>query len=400
MPAGGPEFPFQPEGRCADGSGETTTMHLPSTNQRPLLNLLAAGLATLGAARSASAADVGGIAIHGSLSATASYSDQYNYLGDTRDSLDLNQTELILNGTKQFDNGLKAAAQIYAYELAGYEDLTIDFANLDYSFRQEIGVRVGRNKLPAGFYNDVQDLDQVRVFASLPLNFYPRTFRAISASYDGGALYGNVPAGKAGSLDYQVFGGVGRQLDEEMPFMESVGATKLVPGTTYGFALAWNLPVDGLRAGYSYQRLPGIDIELGFPRADVDYVNQIASVEYTRGKWIVTAEYKHVEIDNEVTNFPVPASHSEEDHSYLQVTYQATDKLGLGIYYAYSDFSDSGVDRDTAFAACYALQPWWLVKAELHLMDGINNLDNAGDPNPGASDDTWNYLVLKTTLSF
>ena len=113
------------------------------------LKLFAGSAALL--ACSAHAADMGGVAVHGSLSLTSSYSPDYNYLGDTKDQLDLNQTELILNGTKRFDNGIKAAAQIYAYELAGYEDLSLGFANLDYSFNQQFACalrppKIGRTR--------------------------------------------------------------------------------------------------------------------------------------------------------------------------------------------------------------------------------------------------------------
>jgi hypothetical protein len=358
------------------------------------LSGLCAGLPLVGA-------DMGGIAIHGSLSTTASYSPDYNYIGDTKDSLDLNQNELIVNGTKRFENGIKLAAQLYAYELAGYEDMTVDFANIDYSFRQEIGVRIGRNKMPVGLYNEVQDLDQVRTFASLPLNFYARAGRAIGSAYDGGAIYGNIPAGKAGSFDYQVFVGTMPSLDERMPIMKGIaGATKLDLNTVYGASLVWNAPVEGLRLGYTYQALPQLDLDVGPAITEVDYENHVFSVEYTRGKWTAAAEYKYTKSRNEVTNFPVPPTTSRDQHSYVQLTYQATDKLGLGVYYGYSDFDGKGVDKDTAFAAAYALQPWWLVKAEVHFMDGINNLGNAGDSNPGATDDTWTYFVLKSTLSF
>jgi predicted porin len=133
---------------------------------------------------------------------------------------------------------------------------------------------------------------------------------------------------------------------------------------------------------------------------EIDYTAQVVSAEYTRGKWMVATEYKHASVDVEVTNFPVPPATSREDHVYVQLTYQATDKLGLGVYYAYSDYEGTGVDKDIAFAAAYALQPWWLVKAEVHAMDGINQLGHAGDHNPAASDDTWTYFVLKSTLSF
>ncbi|CAM2822286.1 hypothetical protein RAHE111665_02510 [Rariglobus hedericola] len=343
---------------------------------------------------------MGGVAIHGSLSSTASYSPDYNYIGDTKDSLDLNQTELTVNGTKRFDNGLKLAAQLYAYELAGYSDLTVDFANIDYSFRQEVGVRVGRNKLPSGFYNEVQDLDQVRVFASLPLNFYPRAGRSFGANYDGASVYGNIPGGKAGSFDYQAYAGMMQPLDKDMPFMKGLGSSKLDIQQVYGASLVWNAPVDGLRFGYTFQKAPKIDSQTGPAITEIDYQAQVLSIEYTRGKWIATVEYKHSDVTVDVTNFPVPSSSSTEDHAYAQLTYQATDKLGFGVYYCYSDYETSGVDKDAAFAASYAIQPWWLVKAEVHFMDGINNLGSSGDLNPGASDKTWNYLVLKTTLSF
>jgi hypothetical protein len=356
---------------------------------------------TAGTVLSLRAVDMGGVAVHGSLSSTASYSPEYNYIGDTKDSLDMNQTELTVNGTKRFDNGIKLAAQLYGYQLAGYKDLTVDFANADYSFRQEVGVRVGRNKLPVGFYNEVQDLDQVRVFASLPLNFYSRAARAIGSAYDGGALYGNIPAAGAGSFDYQAFVGTMPSPNKDTPLMQGIaGASKLDLNTVYGVSLVWNTPVEGLRFGYTYQGLPQMDLNVGPAISEIDYTNQVVSVEYTHGKWVATAEYKHVGSESTVTNFPVPPSKSQEDHTYVQLVYQATDKLGLGAYYCYSDYSTKGVDRDTAFAASYALQPWWLVKAEAHLMNGINNLGNAGDSNPGATDKTWTYLVLKTTLSF
>lgn len=368
------------------------------TNPRlPIAGLLVALCALPSATH---AADMGGVAIHGSLSATAAYSPEYNYLGDTDGSADLNQVELILNGTKRFENGLKLAAQIYAYELAGYEDMTVDFANLDYSFRREAGVRVGRNKLPVGFYTEVQDIDQVRVFASLPLNFYPRAARAFGASYDGVSLYGNVSAGKAGSVDYQLYYGMIQPLDEDMPFMQGIGATKLEVNTVYGFGTSWNTPVDGLRLGYSHQFVPQIDLVSGPAITDVRYVANVVSAEYTFGDWIASAEYKHTSTKSKVTNFPVPPSKGDEDQAYLQLTYQVNDDLGLGVYYAYSDFSTKGVVKDIALAASYAIEPWWLVKAEVHAIDGIGTLGDAGDANPGATDESWSYFVLKTTLSF
>ena len=354
--------------------------------------LLAAPVAKL------AAVDMGGVAIHGSLSGTAAYSDQYNYYGSTDNKVDVIQKELTVNGAYRFEDGLRVSAQIYAYELDNYQALGLDFANLDYSFRQEFGVRVGRNKLPLGFYNEVQDLDQVRTFASLPLNFYSRALRALGASIDGATLYGNVGLKQAGSLDYQVYLGVNSPLDSSLPFMKGLGSTSLKPRTVYGASLVWNTSVDGLRLGCSLEDLPSIDAVIGVP-SKIDYGVQVLSAEYTKGKWTASTEFKRNTSRVQIPSFSV-SSTSHEDDWYAQLTYQATDKLGLGTYYCRSFYETKGVDNDIAVAASYAIEPWWLVKLEAHAMEGINNLGVAGDVNTGASDKRWGYYVAKTTLSF
>jgi hypothetical protein len=344
------------------------------------------------------AVDMGGVAIHGSLSGTAAYSDQYNYYGSTDNKVDVIQKELTVNGAYRFENGLRTSAQIYAYELDGYQALTLDFANLDYSFRQEFGVRAGRNKLPLGFYNEVQDLDQVRTFASLPLSFYPRAARALGASLDGVTLYGNINLKPAGNLDYQLYAGVNGPLDSSLPLMQGIGATELKPHEVVGGSLVWNTMVDGLRLGYSCKYLPNIDMVRGIP-IEVKSIAHVLSAEYTWGKWVAATEFKRSIGRSYVPAFGA-SSTSHQDDWYAQLTYQATDKLGLGAYYGRSFMENKGVDNDIAIAASYALQPWWLVKAELHAIEGIANLGIAGDSNPGATDKTWNYFVVKTTLSF
>ena len=80
------------------------------------------------------AVDAGPVAIHGSISATAAVSDRYNYLGDTKDSPSINSIEAVINGSHRFENGLAASAQLYAYEVDNYSDVSLDFATLDYAF--------------------------------------------------------------------------------------------------------------------------------------------------------------------------------------------------------------------------------------------------------------------------
>jgi hypothetical protein len=391
-------------------------------NKRIPVSLIACSLGVAIATTAAQAYELGGVAIHGSLSSTAAYSDKYNFLGSTADSLDFIQNEATVNATKRFDSGLKIAGQIYAYRISDFSEVTLDFGNVDYSFTQEFGVRLGRNKTPIGLYNEVQDLDQVRIFASLPLNFYPRAYRAFAVSTDGISVYGNVGANKAGSFDYQMFCGYVGPVADQQPTMISSNLRELTPKILAGGSLVWNAPVDGLRLGYSYYQsygstlatntiaIPGLG-STGFA-GDFDYSAHVGSIEYTRGKWSAVTEYKHTRsIANMVNEQPlaggfVPAgsiansSDVTKDEVYFQLTYQATEKVGLGAYYAYSDFKNSTIDKDTALATSYAITPWWLIKGEVHFMDGIHELGTAGDNNPGATDEKWTYYVVKTTISF
>ncbi|MGC4072158.1 MAG: hypothetical protein QM760_06500 [Nibricoccus sp.] len=424
-----------------------------------LRSIPALALASLAVSSTVSAIDASGIAIHGSLSATGAYSDKYDYYGETADHFDVIAQEVTINGTYRFENGLRVAAQVYAYELADYSAVTLDFATLDYAFSEHLGVRAGRNKLPQGLYGEVQDLDQIRTFASLPLNFYPRALRSLSAGYNGAGLYGTVSLAKAGSLEYQAFFGWMDNIDGDAPYTRGL-ADLTVPESVdldqvYGGNLIWNLPVEGLKLAYTYNYLPGVKLaskvqtraaltEMGSSYAavaamidagygagtwdysglfagspglsEVDVTVQVFSAEYTHEKWIAAAEYKTMKNSGTTSLLAAPpfrtvnaSVSSSEEHWYVQTTYQATDKIGLGVYYAQSDFDPDNKNasddkftsiNDLAAAASYALTSNWLFKVEAHALDGLGKLNIAGDHNKGATDASWNYFVVKATFSF
>jgi hypothetical protein len=410
-------------------------------------------LAALAASGTVSAIDAGGIAIHGSISATGAYSGDYDYYGDTADHFDVIAQELTLNGSYRFDNGLRAAAQIYSYELAGYDELTLDFASLDYSFNDYIGVRAGRNKLPMGLYGEAQDLDQIRTFASLPLDFYVRAARPFTAGYNGLGLYGNASLGKAGSLEYQLFGGWASNVKGEAPASKATAGLTAADhadlDTLVGGALVWNTPVEGLKlsatrvvvdvtihthlqtraglaaTGFETPAPAQIDFFYGagtwdnsglFAGTKGTVINEgtidVFSFEYTHDKWVAVGEYKRQTSDVKVS---LPAlgvnavAEGKELSWYLQLTYQATEKLGVGAYYSQVDGDPDNLDarddkytssNDLAVAASYALTSNWLIKLEAHALDGLARLSSAGDRNIGATDPTWNLFIVKTTFSF
>lgn len=101
---------------------------------------------------------------------------------------------------------------------------------------------------------------------------------------------------------------------------------------------------------------------------------------------------------------------------YFSAARQITPKLQLGAYYSlfFSNYNDrAGSDlaatgepgyrafqKDFAVSARYDLKPWWIVKAEGHVINGTGQILNFED-NPSASQDRyWLMGVLKTTLFF
>lgn len=430
-------------------------------NCRRILGILVAA-GTLVTARLV-AGEAGPVAIHGALSTTASYADDWDFQGASAGSLSLNRVDLTLNGVHRFGNGLRVGAQVYAYRFAGYDEVTLDWANLDYSWTEAFGLRLGRNKIPIGLYNEVLDLDSVRVFANLPLSYYPRTQRAVTNASDNIMAYGRIVLGRAGGIEYEALFGRQENISAENPLVRGTNGL-LQAGTwkfdapVYGGSLIWSTPVEGLRFSYTYY-----EIESGGAACTLGYRNQLlpsqlgqpdlvdsilgagtwdqsglfagtsawiadnattfrtASVEFSRGDLVLTAEYKLQDRFGGTTTIPALARIGQAtttpfvdirwEFYYLQATYQVTKQIGVGAYYLHElrDRNSAGSSSDPkkylhdyAVAVSYAPNDWFVVKLEAHRMVGLTRLNFEGAKNifTADSDKDWNFFVFQTVFSF
>ena len=409
-----------------------------------------------GSSTQLSAVDAGPLTIHGAVSATAAISDRYNFLGETEGSPSVNVLEATLNGSHRFANGLTAAAQLYAYEVDNYSDLSLDFASLGYAFNEQVGVRAGRVKSAYGLYGEVQDLDMVRPFAFLPLRFYEKTLRPLTAAFDGVSLYGTFSLGAAGSLDYQIGYGLLPPVAADSPYVRNSLEGSLNRADDFdgddltGLWVFWNLPVDGFRVGFTRNEIYDFSLQgqmksaadAAEARGDArlaplafqagmwdlliagqpaqirgDYRREVFSVEYTRGDWQFAAEYQLLTLDS-VAEYPAPLgvqhSHTRGDAFYGMATWQATKRWQFGAYYseAYDDRSDrrgrklvavpnhTAWLKDTAVAASYSATDWWLIKAEIHLLNGTSGVTAYNNDPVTTWKPDWTYFVLKSTISF
>jgi predicted porin len=196
-----------------------------------------------------------------------------------------------------------------------------------------------------------------------------------------------------------------------------------------GGRLMWQLPVEGLQAGGSFQALR---FDLDFtPSAELlaqyemqmlippDFDGNVSlrvpiklwvlSAEYQWHGLLLAAEYGRVYGEYE-TNLLLPQSEVENHNGYLMASYQVTPWFTPGLYYsallpnvdAAGPKNRSSYQHDVALTLRYDITPHWLVKLEGHFMHGTAGLNAA--LNEVASvrelEENWGAFLVKTTGYF
>jgi hypothetical protein len=156
------------------------------------------------------------IQLHGYATQGFMYSTQNNFFTTNSSSGSPAWDEAVVNITSQPSPKLRIGAQ-GRYELLGNiggNNITLDWASVDYKFSEKLGVRVGKVKTPDALFNEVQDIDPAYIWSLLPQSIYPLTSRNSFLSHYGGVVYGRLKpsaklGAKLGNVDYRVFGGEG-----------------------------------------------------------------------------------------------------------------------------------------------------------------------------------------------
>lgn len=254
-------------------------------------DLIGAILAVVLSAGSAAASD--DLVMHGLVSQGFLKTNNNNYLNKSNDgSTEFN--EFILNFQKNMDEKVRVGMQLISRDLGseGNNNVKVDWGYGDYRYSDNLGLRLGRVKVPFGLYNQYRDIDMLRTPVLLPTGIYMEDYRTFLTGFNGGSVYGTIPMDK-GSLDLELVVG-GADIDPDAGVVKEVvgninrmfeaGATaKLYAGlaakgipapqlaalkaaglsvahsgeperdTTskicHSSKLVWNTPVEGLRIG-------------------------------------------------------------------------------------------------------------------------------------------------------
>ncbi len=422
----------------------TTTSRRTSTHDRPLGTPRCWAAILSLCALSAGAWDLNlgedqTVAFHGFGSQGFLYSSDYNYLGNTTDG-SFQFTELGLNASYSPFKRTRIAVQGFAFDTGPVGNLEpfLDYASIEYTFSDKIGLRGGRIRRPGGIYNHIQDVDLARTSVLLPQGIYDARWRDFSASIDGAELFGSIPLGKAGTLSYEAFCGMST-------FSEEGGVARWIlngkTGATFGQfeqplmvggQLWWNTPVRGLRAGVLIGELLDLGFDLSVPMGTGPYGPLVArvsnsgdvflqqySLEYLWKSWTFQAEYytfdfRYQQAQNVYSGpvlLPPPYSsvssqYVQPDAWYVSAAYRFNKWLEVGSYYTerYSDVhrrsgSSDQFQKDLALSFRFDPKDWWILKLEGHYIRGTGLLQD-DTHNPNRDDNGWFMLAVKTTFSF
>lgn len=371
--------------------------------------------------------------IHGFVSQGYIKTTRNNYLAKTeRSGGSFDFTEVGINITKPVGDRLRIAAQIFAHDLGplGNYAPQLDWYFLDYRFFDWLGLRAGKTKLPWGLYNESNDVDAGRVPVLLPQSLYSVSSREYLFAQTGGELYGDVPLGAAGALEYRLYGGTmfvnaqdsSAQLrDFEVPYVA-------------GGRLMWRPPLDGLQLGASaqfvrfdfdftptpeqraqYEMAGQLPADFGgVVTARLPFKLWVASIEYQHEGLLLAAEYGRQYVKYE-TNLLLPQTKVVNQSGYVMASYQVAPWFTPGVYYSalfknihaerppgQPEHPPSSYQHDIAVTLRYDINANWLVKLEGHYMHGTGGLTTALNGNRKLDElpEDWGVFLAKTTAYF
>jgi len=389
----------------------------------------------------AHAFELGNVEIHGFASQGYLKSDHNDYLVPSEEgSFEFN--EAAINFAAPLTDRLRFGLQLNSLDLGeiGNNDVELDWAFLDYEWKECLGLKAGKFKAPFGLYNEIQDYDMLYTWVLLPQSVYNKYSRESAISVQGGGIYGKKPLGAAGNLRYDLFagtmdmdtdGGVAKQTARET----RGDVDSITMNYTAGGRVNWETPLDGLllsATAYQWDIEYDIDAQIDVGGGTIlpanmntelsDARSYMLGAQYSFGNFTAAAEYLTYDGDIETDiDFPdpVPDVTRIQDYQpegyYGMISYRFTDWFEAGTYYSvfYSDKDDHGGDdqvqdgrldedfqawqKDLALTARFDINEYWLVKLEMHFMDGVAL---ASQTSEGPYEEDWILYGIKTTVTF
>ncbi len=387
------------------------------------------------------------IQMHGFASQGYLISSDNKYLGNSKDG-SFEYNEIGINFSVLINDDLRFGTQFFSRDLGDYgaNELSVDWGFLDYTYRDWLGCRAGRIKMPYGLYNRQRDADMLRTSILMPQSVYTEGLRGFVVGFYGFSLYGTKNLDAFGYIDYEVFTGT-FDVPANSPFVtESLEKVKysdpqyyiqlinlgvdvtdisIVITHTEGGMLVWNTPLDGLRLGVT-DLIGEVEYELGQASIPANLNGfLVISAEYDIGDVTFTAEHLGIDIETDVDTGGAVSETVKIEGYYGAVSWDIAKWITVGAaygeYFPNADDKDGSeivkapddppADYDGPLPDYYAWQKditasirlnvneYWCFKFETHFYDGLGLTSIAQNP-PDESEQNWILYLFKTSLTF
>lgn len=382
--------------------------------------------------------NAGDVQIHGFLSQGYLQTDHNNFLAETEDGT-FQFNEFGLNFSTQLSDKLQAGLQFFGRDMGdvGNDEVRVDWAFLNYRWKDWAGVKIGKAKMIFGLYNDTREIDMLRTSILLPQSVYVEVYRDSMASIKGLTFYGSLPVKYIGRLSYELsYGdatfdagdGVSQAIENfNAAYKLKVGDIDSDYACAYG--ITWDTPLDGLRFRYTGLEINGLEAtgSANLPLPNGTVVNSfdlkydlvrffVASGEYTLGNFTLASEY--MEMDLRAINKMGPiTSYRNTPYQgwYVSGSYRFNDVFTLGLSYSefYNDSNDKDGDKQVAagkkdyqtwlktytISTRFNINEYWLFKLEASYNDGFGAVQPVYNV-PADLEPYWWLFAAKATVSF
>lgn len=368
----------------------------------------------------------GKLQLHGFLTQGVVSTSHNNFMGSSEDQGSLDFREIGVNFSLRATPDLQVSGQLLSHRSGEMDDgrIQLDYGMVDWTVvsgeKGRAGVRLGRVKLPYGFYNETRDVAHTRPAAVLPQPIYFEMTRNLQMSADGVGIYlehygesgnfyasyqGGYPQAKGKSVEAAFFG-------RDQPgkfdsrFSQLINLTYEGDGGRYrlGLTSAW------VRVDYAPGALDFV------PAGRIDFHPIILSAQYNAEKWSLTAEHFYEFIKYQDFGPPLDASPVAQSF-YLQGAYRLAPQWEVFARYDafYRDMDDRHgkqwhamtgqpdfmmFAKDWSVGVRYDVNQSFMVRAELHHLNGTAWLSPLENPNPLAMEQRWNMFMLLGSFRF
>ena len=207
------------------------------------------------------------VQVHGFISQGYMQSTENDFLGHTHEGT-FEFNEFGINFSTELTDELRVGMQFFARDLGflGNGELLVDWAYGDYKWKNWLGIRAGKIKMPLGLYNEYRDLDLARTNIFMPQGVYNETWRSTFNAIKGIGIYGAADAGFLGTLNYQgqigalnmsIKDGLNKYIEDQL--FSNFDSYHL--GTAYVAGLTWDSPLPGLKLGASTFQMDHLEAE-------------------------------------------------------------------------------------------------------------------------------------------